>query len=58
MNGSLFRTVEAEKNKKNQNFGIMMKLCMDNSEVETEIYGFLKEVLQLMYTADKLVFVF
>ena len=37
VNGALFHTVEADKNKKTQNYGVMLKVCMDNSE-EAEIY--------------------
>ena len=56
VNGALFRTVEADKNKKTQNSGVMLKVCMDNSE-EAEIYGVLKEVFELGYDG-KSVFVF
>ena len=46
VNGDLFCTVEADKNKKTQNSGVMLKVCMDNSE-EAKIYGVLKEVFEL-----------
>jgi len=58
VNGALFRTVEAGKNKKTQNSGVMLKVCMDNSEEETKIYGVLKEVLEFEYVDEKSVFVF
>ena len=35
------------------NSGIMLKVCMDNSE-ETEIYGVLKEVFELRYDGKSL----
>ena len=45
VNGALFRNVEADKNKKTENSGVMLKVCMNNSE-EGEIYGVLKEVFE------------
>ena len=56
VNGALFRTIEADKNKKTQSSGVMLKVCMDKSE-EVEICGVLKEVFELRYDG-KSVFVF
>lgn len=57
VNGVRFRTVDSEKDRRTQNSGIMMKVGVENSEEERELYGVLKQVLEVNY-GGKSVFLF
>jgi hypothetical protein len=57
VNGIRFRTVNSEKDRSTRNSGIMMKVGIENSEQERELYGLLKQVLEVNY-GNRSVFLF
>ena len=57
VNGVRFRTMDSEKDRRTQNSSIMMKVGVENSEEEGELYGVLKQVLEVNY-GDRSVFLF
>ena len=48
VNGVRFRTMDSEKDRRTQNSGVMMKVGVENSEEERELYGVLKQVLEVI----------
>jgi hypothetical protein len=57
INSVRFRTMDSEKDRRTQNSGVMMKVGVENSEEERELYGVLKQVLEVNY-GDRSVFLF